>query len=360
MKRPTLLAALACAATALCFAASAQGQGLSFPPKADEACLNEAIATSANVTTSYGKSYRVETWYRTPGEVAVNFDNDKPNFMAIEGPLAWTRDAAKATLVGDKEKRIIVGHQFHALAFRFDEIFYDVKPVRNVSFRGEKHAGRKGLIPGGGATTLVVGDDESRPLGLIIEQPGAKPLEVTYDDWRETPSGRFAPWRVVIKENEKTFDYSYTDIVFDDHDAVDYQERYAAPAIDEVAVFRLHRALLAAHCRGDAAMMAALTAPEGVVASRGDLLDVSRADTHQQFQAVFARSFYASYADIQPPVIAVSKGGDVGWVVVNVRPEGTMLKTGEPFAGQWAWAILARKIDGVWLSVGNISNAREE
>lgn len=326
---------------------------------ASNACETPTLSTKAAVTTSYGSAYGVETYYRSPDEAVARFVTDTPALMAVEGPLVWVESADGAALAGDNERRFVIGHQFLALAFYFDAIMTAVEPVKNIDFKGGKFKGRKGAYPGGGNATLVA-DREGRPLGLLLELPDETRIEVDYSDWRDTASGKPAPHAATILHNGNAFNYRYTDVSFGEGDAVNFHKTYLAPAIDDIQIYRLHRALLAAHCRGDAAMMAALTAPEAVVANRGDIARVTNKETETRFASVFSRVDYRAYTDLKPPEIAVAQSGDLGWAVVNVRAEGEAVETGEPFSDQWAWTILARKIDGIWLNAGNASNRKEE
>jgi ketosteroid isomerase-like protein len=326
---------------------------------ANNACETPFLSAVADVTTSYGSAYKVETYYRTPQEAAAHFINDNPTLLAVEGPLVWSRGADTEVLAGDAERGFVIGHQFHALALYFDDIAANVRAVDGIAFNGRTYKGRLGDHPGGGALTLVEGEG-GRAAGLIMAPAGESEILVVYDDWRALASGQTVPFAVTITHEGNVFNYRYTDISFGVGDAVSFHTAYPAPAIDAVQIHRLHRALLAAHCRGDAAMMAALTAPENVIANRGEIFHVTPEETQARFTSVFSRVDYRTYTDLAPPEIMVAQSGDLGWAVVNVRAEGEAAETGEAFSDQWAWALLARKIDGVWLNAGNASNRKEQ
>jgi hypothetical protein len=116
--------------------------------------------------------------------------------------------------------------------------------------------------------------------------------------------------------------------------------------------------LLAAHCLGDAEMMANLSLPETVIANRGVVSRVTRETTSTRFKGAFERFDYTAYTDILPPAITVSESGDLGWAAVNVIAKGTDRVSGEPFEDQWAWIMMMQKIDGRWLHAGNASNRK--
>lgn len=213
-------------------ATAAQGQ-----PCDSEAALSETIVTTAEVTTSYGSAYRVETYYRTPSETAARFVTQTPALMAIEGPFVWTRTEGGAVLGGEDERRFILGHQFHALAFHFDAIMSNIEGVKDIPFEGKLHDGRKGFYPEGGAAAMIL-DDNGKPLGLILSLPGETPLKVAYGDWRETAAGRTAPHTVIITHKDNTYTYQYDEIAFGVGDQQTFQDLYPVPPIEAVARFR--------------------------------------------------------------------------------------------------------------------------
>ncbi len=312
------------------------------------------MIASADVTTSDGASYRVETFYRSPAEASASFISDNTTLIAVEGAHSWSRQGETEELAGDKEKRFIIGHQFHALALNFEEVANDITNVSRVEFDGGIYDGQQGRFPVGGAVTLLK-NDNGRPHALILNLPDESAITVTYGDWRETPKGA-VPYALAVSHEDRLFNYIYTSVSFVQSDTIDFHNANPAPELDAVKLHRLHRALLTAHCRGDAEMMAALTAPTGIVASRGEVLETTRAQTLSRFSSVFSRVDYTGYHDLKDPVVTVSEGGDIGWVMVNPLAEGNVKETGEPFSDQWAWVMLARKIDGIWLNAGNASN----
>jgi ketosteroid isomerase-like protein len=126
-----------------------------------------------------------------------------------------------------------------------------------------------------------------------------------------------------------------------------------------VQVHRLHRKLLAAHCLGDAEMIANSSAPQVLSANRGELREFSRAAVRERFSALFKTVNYTAYRDIEMPVIDISASSDLGWIGVNVRASGSVVKTGAPFSDQWAWVMMVKKIDNVWMHAGNASSNLE-
>lgn len=326
---------------------------------ASNACQSKTLATIADVTTSAGANYQVKTHYRTPKEMATTFIDGDESEMVIEGPTTWMRTGDDEQLADDRTKRFIVGHQFHALAYFFDDLVTDAVSIDAVSFQGDMVSARKGSAPFGGEITFFQ-HNNGKAAGLILNLPGETLITVRYFDWRVAEGGDAIPYGLTIDHDGVRYTYGYQSVFMSQGDAISFHDAFRAPGIDEVQIHRLHRALLAAHCRGDAALMGALTAPNAVIANRGGVASVSQAEIETRFQSVFSRVDYASYTDLADPKIDVAESGDLGWAIVNVEAKGALLKTEEAFSDIWAWALLARKIDGVWLNAGNASNRRTE
>lgn len=333
------------------------------PAVASNACSAPTIVTSADVMTSYGAEYQVNTYYRSSKEAVTAFVSDRATRMAVEGGLAWSDQEDGAVLADDSVRRFVIGHQFHALAFQFDEIATDIIQVTGVAFGDDFLDGRKGDYPFGGTMTLLKSSSE-RPFGLILNLPKESEITVSFDDWRVTDEGNELPYSLIVTHEGNEFYYTYTDVSIltgdSAKDAIDFQEAYPAPDIDEVKVHRLHRALLAAHCRGDAGAMEALTASEATIANRGEITRTTAKDVGAQFSSLFSSIDYTGYHDLEDPIITVAESEDIGWIIVNPLAEGREIQSGETFRLQWAWIMLVRKIDGVWLHAGNASNLKTQ
>lgn len=324
---------------------------------ANNACLAPAFTTAADVTTSDGDAYEVRTTYRNTKELAVEFIRDGNTTFAVEGGLVWARNGENENNAGDGELRFALGHQYHAIILRFDEIMRDVIDVDVIPFGDRKLPGRTGKYPTGGEVSLVDGDIIGRPAGLFMVLPGTTPITVRFNDWREIQGDTNLPHKILIEHEGVLYTYQYTRIDIEDLDAIDFHERYAAPNLDAVQIHRLHRALLTAHCRGDAAMMAHLTTPEATIANRGAIIETTREAMETQFEELFSNLNYLGYHDLKDPMIKVSTSGDLGWAIVNVRAEAQTIDTTDEFSQDWAWVMLAKKQDGIWLHTGNASNA---
>lgn len=327
-----------------------------FCASANDACPVQAITTKAAVTTSDGDEYEVRTTYRSAQELVAQFIGEAHTTIAVEGPFVWARSGETDSNAGDAERRFAIGHQYHAMLMHFDTIMIDVEEDEAIAFDGAMRRGRTGTYPAGGKVSLVDGERAERPAGMVMALPDETAIIIRFGGWRAISDSEDFPHEITIEHEGAIYNYRYTQIDVNDMDAIDFHERYAAPALDKVQIHRLHRALLATHCRGDAELMSELSTPETVIANRGDVIEATREETRKQFDSVFSRLDYTGYHDVKAPQIDVAESGDLGWAVVNVRAEGVARESDTPFSQRWAWAMLARKVDGVWLSAGNASN----
>ena len=330
----------------------------SSPAAATDACTTNAIHTIADVSVSDGTTYKTETAFHTGNNAMIHFTREDESTIAVEGPVAWSRDKNGETIADDFMRSFVLGHQFHAFILHFSEIATNISNVTSVTFNREDRLGFSGDLPFGGKVVLV-GSNQQKPDGFVFKFDDTPPINISLLDWRKNKS-RELPYHIQINDQERVFDYHYTKVEIAERTPLWFMNEVTAPDIDTVQLYRLHRKLLAAHCMGDADLMASLTAPETLVASRGDLFQSSDQETRSRFNSVFNRVVYSHYTDLSDPEIEVAASGDIGWVGVNVRAEGAEVKSGDPFDDQWAWVMLARKIDGVWRTAGNASNSKEE
>ncbi|MGD8357096.1 MAG: nuclear transport factor 2 family protein [Lysobacterales bacterium] len=325
------------------------------PVSASDACSGVAVRTSASVTVSDGSHFETETWFMAADHAAIRTRRaNAVDTIAVEGPLAWAGDGHQARIADEAMKRFALGHQFHALWQYFAHLVPNSGKT-HATLDGRTREARAGPFPHGGTLYLVGGDASGRPAGLRLDLPGGTPIEVGFDDWR-TGDGGNLPWHVRIDDGERVFDYRYSRIDLTARPAGWFPAEVDAPDLDAVRIYRLHRALLAAHCDGDATAIARLSAPRTLVADRGQLSEISRDEILQRFRQVFSRLDYEAYHDVLPPDVEVSASGDIGWIAANVRAVGKTVYGGEPFDTQWAWIMPVTKIDGRWLQAGIAAN----
>lgn len=320
-----------------------------------DACSTRAIYTFADVSVSDGSSFSTESFYHSRDAAAIRHVMDEEQIIAVEGPSSWVRRGDNTEAGSEFHRDFALGHQVHAYLLHFDQIVANIRQTAEVTFRGGRYRASSGDKPDGGVAHLIAGADPDRPVGLMFENPDST-IAFSFSDWRVL-DGESIPFHVQIDDGERIFDYRYSSVDFAPKSPLWFTDVVPAPDIDEVQVYRLHRRLLAAHCLGDADMMADLSAPNIIVASRGELLESSPTATRERFRGVFRRVNYTEYHDLAMPAIEVASSGDLGWIAVNVRAVGKITESGDSFDDQWAWIMLVRKINDIWLHAGNGSNS---
>jgi hypothetical protein len=322
---------------------------------ASDACLDRAIKTRASVQVSDGSHFITESFYQSAEYSAIKHIREDIQIAAVEGPIAWMSRGDKFQTGGDGLKTFALGHQFHALLLHFDELVSDIKPKSDISFRGEMLNGRGGKYPFGGDTFLVQNPVDDLPKGMVFIFPETPRMEVTFSDWRQH-LGATLPFHVQIDDGSRVFEYAYDQIDLIQVSPLWFFDSVEAPGIDSLQIHRLHRRLIAAHCIGDAGMMADLSAPEMTISGRGEFHQQSREELRSRFTQTFQRLNYQEYHDLVDPLIEVSESGDLAWIAVNVRAVGKGVGDARSFDSQWSWVMMAKKIDGAWLNAGNASN----
>lgn len=320
-----------------------------------DACSEQAILTSADVSVSDGTSFRTRSYFQS-GEInAIRHIRDTDQVIAVEGPQAWVRVGDKSERGAEFHKMFSLGHQFHAFLLNFEEIGSNIRHEQEINFAGGVRRATSADLPYGGAVHMVAGEQAAHPVGFLLEVPDSSPISVSFRDWRNIGE-RELPFLVKLDDGERVFDYRFTEIDLASRSPLWFFEELEAPPIDQVQIFRLHRKMLAAHCLGDAELMADLSAAQIVVAGRGELTQVSNADILGRFTSVFERLEYTNYHDMVTPLIEVSDASDLGWIAANVRAIGADRETGDSFDDQWAWVMMVKKVSGEWLHFGNASN----
>lgn len=322
---------------------------------ASDACSTRAIVTAADVTVSDGSEFRTESFFQAADAAAIRHIDERDQLVAVEGPIGWARLGDRSQAGAEFHKQFALGHQYHAFLLHFDELVADRRASSAVTFMGSRRRARSGDYPYGGTVHLVEDQESGRASGFVFELPGAPVIEVVLSDWRDAGNVEL-PFRAEINDGERVFDYRYASIDIAARSPLWFYDAVGTPDLDPVKVHRLHRTLLAAHCLGDADLMANLSAGEVVSANDGELHLASNASIREMFTALFERLDYTAYYDIATPVIEIAESSDVGWIAVNVRAVGADKATGDAFDSQWAWLMTVRKVDGRWLHAGNASN----
>ena len=323
--------------------------------QASDACSNRAIVTSADVTVSDGSTFRTQSFFHSRDEAAIRHIRDSEQTVVIEGPLSWVGANDRSQLGTGFHKLFALGHQYHAFLLHFDELSDNLRETERLIFGGNVHRAQSGDYPYGGTVHLIEGTESPRPVGLLFEFPESTAIQVTFSDWQKVGATEL-PFRAEIDDGERTFDYRYSNIETSPGSPLWFHETVSAPALDQIQVYRLHRKLLAAHCLGDAELLSRLSAEQIVSASNGELVRAPNDSIRERFTALFERLDYSEYHDIEMPIIEIAESSDLGWIGANVRSVGSIRETGDPFDNQWAWLMIVRKVDGLWLHAGNASN----
>ena len=320
-----------------------------------DACSTRAITAAADVVVSDGSNFQIETYFHSRDMSAIRHIRDPQQLIVVEGPQSWTQLGDNSNTGTEFHKLFALGHQFHAFVLYFEEVVSNVRRLDDVLFDDEARQTTSGDYPYGGVVHLIQGADEMRPVGLLFEFPENTVISVKFDDWRNVGEVSL-PYHLQIDDGQRVFDYHYSEIKVTPQSPLWFFDAVSAPPIDNVQVYRLHRKLLAAHCLGDADMMADLSAPEVLTASRGKLMQITNDAIRERFTALFQSLDYAAYHDLVVPTIDLSEDAKLGWIGAQVQAEGSEIKTGTSFSHQWAWIMMVKKIDHVWLHAGNASN----
>ena len=323
--------------------------------QASDACSGRAIVASADVSVSDGSTFRTEALFHSREAAAIRHIREPEQLIVVEGPESWYRVGGRTVHGEAFHKVFALGHQYHAFLLHFEELADDIRPT-SIEFDGEERSALTGSYPYGGSVSMVTGDVSGRPAGMRFEFEGSAPIDVSFDDWFDS-GGQVLPFLAIVDDGERTFEYRYDEVLIEQRSPFWFFEATGDPALDATGIYRLHRTLLAAHCLGDAELLAARSAADVVSANRGSLTTIPRSATAERFTAVFERLDYREYHDLRTPVVEVSESGDLGWVAVEVRAVGVDRGNGESFDSQWAWLMAVRKIDGQWQHAGNASSA---
>lgn len=321
-----------------------------------DACSTKSLITVANVTTSYDTAYQVKTWFSNASQAATHFNNNGGTMHGVEGATAWARSSEKPAQIGNAfNHNFALGHHFHAFLLQFEDVVSEIEPTE-ITFSNARHSAQKGVMATGAAVYLVEGEAPDQPAGLRFEF-GELVVDVTTSAWRKQ-NGTMIPYQLTIDDGTNQFYYNFESVDTSPKPMNWFQNTVTAPELDEVELLRLHRNLLAAHCLGDADMMAELTASPATIISGGTVSDVLREDVQKVFTNTFARRQYTGYRETKKPQVTVSASGDIGWVNVQVNASGILTEDNSSFSEDWAWTITAKKIDGHWVMAGNTANRR--
>jgi hypothetical protein len=125
----------------------------------------------------------------------------------------------------------------------------------------------------------------------------------------------------------------------------------AERAADRAELLRLHELQRTAHLEERADLLVAPMADTVVNVGRGVVAVESRGASQRQFQAYFDQVTFQEWSDVAPPVIRISAGGTMAYVIVQKRVRLTAPDSaGTPRAEHtlFAWLEIYEKQRGRW------------
>jgi Domain of unknown function (DUF4440) len=126
---------------------------------------------------------------------------------------------------------------------------------------------------------------------------------------------------------------------------------------DRAALLALHEEAMEAHRKSDVELLLRAEVDDFVLVSRGEISHPSLAQRRQVLGSYLRGVRFSEYVDTTAPVVHVSTDGRSGWVIAQVRAQGTEVAgAGRSLLFESAWIELYEKRDGRWIRVGNVSN----
>ena len=325
---------------------------------ASDACKTKILRAKADVSVSDGMTYSIETIFRDRTHASFKQTvSGAENLTVAEGPFGWYQQEG-ASLGDGFHQSYALGHQFHAILFEFDSVMKDVTRVTDIPYMGSIISGLQGSNPFAGTVWLVDGDTPERPSALLFQYPDIPLISIRLEDWRDI-YGVQTPYRMVIDDQSRVFTYQFTEVAYRDEMPSWFMDQLSAGnALDALAVYRLHRRLMIAHCLGDHDAIADLSTKTMTFAGGGSLETISRDAIRARFERLFKALDYTGYHDLKAPIITVSASVDIAWAGVEVQAEGLSLDSdtsleNTSFKDIRAWLMLAEKVNGRWLHAGN-------
>jgi hypothetical protein len=128
------------------------------------------------------------------------------------------------------------------------------------------------------------------------------------------------------------------------------------PDAAKAELIALHRADRRAHFEHDLDALLATVPPEFIFVRDGKVLGQSREDLRARFTHYFQGAEFTACDDLEPPIVHVSRDGEMGWMVVRVkialdRTDASGKKTNDTTI--MAWRSVYEKRDGKWQHVAN-------
>ncbi len=171
----------------------------------------QPVMAHAEVRTSNGKAYRVETCFRDSRDLETRFIYpDRSAAFVVNGDKVTVSENGKAPEEGgDREKSFAFGHNFHAIHYNFAKLVSDRRKGKAASAKDGLSPGSTGALQYGGSATALYAAD-GRAEGYRFDLPGTTPIELHFSDWRDGG----VPYRLELTHAGVSYDYRYTKVEF--------------------------------------------------------------------------------------------------------------------------------------------------
>lgn len=310
------------------------------------------VRSEAHVTASDGLEYDVVTFFQGPQRAAFHRRYpDRDVTLGVDGRYYWSFDGQEEEEGPSFWEEVTLGHQFHAQLLFFDRLHGPLESSPDGTLGSRT-----------GRRLLRIDEGTRRPRELVYRRPDAADVRIAFEDWRDT-GGIVLPFHLVVDDGERTFDYRFRSVSFNEGSMDDFRAPVAV-LTDEQHLLRLHRQGMDAHLVGDVDLMGDSFGEEAVILSQGQVHQTTGAEVRAMLEGVFSTRRYTRYDDLIRPIVRVSEDGTLGWVVVQVAAEGVRRDDegtpSDPFAFTSAWVSLFQKSGARWTLVGNVSNFAPE
>ncbi len=124
----------------------------------------------------------------------------------------------------------------------------------------------------------------------------------------------------------------------------------------------VHESFKAAHLRSDPAAVLQRLADDYVRVSRGEIEHPDPDSMAVGMRSYLESTRFTQYRDLREPIVKVSADGTLGWIIVQLRAEGTQTDaSGKERSLDFvcAWISLFEKQGGEWVNIGDVSTFKQ-
>jgi hypothetical protein len=309
-----------------------------------DACNRGIIHSTANVTTSAGAHYSVETVFKDVHNARTAFTYpDRTLNYNTEGPVSWVTEGDSVNAGDDNLTLFTLGHHSVVIAARPELILEKTELKADIVWRGQTVSKAGWSLRGGGMVYLFQDEKTDRIDGYVLRLPDGDIVRNYLSDWRQTDIG-FAPFKIVMEHGETQFNYQYNVVTQSGGTLRDYFDDQEGARPQLAGLYRLHAETLLAHCEGDAAAFASLMADEGTIVQSGKISHITNENLRERFSGVFQAVDYMAYENLSVPEIRLSDDGSLGWIIAHVKPQ-TVDAQEQESETIWTWMMGAALTD---------------